>query len=73
MSYSQIATGGPNSISPPRQIIQTYNNQPSSGWALAASARGWKGGSVLWQAKLNENSTFGGGLAIVKLHKAGKI
>jgi hypothetical protein len=36
MSHSQIAT--PNSIGLPHQIIQTYNNQPSGGWALADSA-----------------------------------
>jgi hypothetical protein len=54
MSHSQIATGRPNLISPPRQIIQTYNNQPLGGWALAESAGGWKGGSVLWPAKYKE-------------------
>jgi hypothetical protein len=39
-SHSQIATSGPNLISPPHLIIQTYNNQPSGGWALAELARG---------------------------------
>jgi hypothetical protein len=48
MSHSQLATSGPNSISPPRQIIHTYNNQPSGGWALVQLAGGWKGGSILW-------------------------
>jgi hypothetical protein len=47
MSQSQIATGGLNSIGMPHQIIQTYYNQPSGGWALAELAGGWKGGSVL--------------------------
>jgi hypothetical protein len=61
MSHSQIATGGTNSIGPPRQIIQTYNNHPSGGRALAELAGGWKGGSVLWPEKIDENSTFGGG------------
>ncbi len=61
MSHSQIATSGPNLIGLPHQIIQTYNNQPSGGWALAESAGGWKGGSNLWPAKFDENSTFGGG------------
>ncbi len=61
MSHSQIATGGLNLIGPPHQIIQTYNNQPLGGWALAELAGGWKGGSVLWPAKFNKNSTFGGG------------
>jgi hypothetical protein len=73
MSHSQIATGGPNLIGPPRQIIQTYNNQPSGGWALAESAGGWKGSYVLWPAKFDKNSTFGGGLAIAILRPAGQI
>ncbi len=61
MSHSQIATGGPNSIGPPRQIIQTYNNQPLGGWALAETAGGWKGGSVLWPAKFDKIYRLGGG------------
>jgi hypothetical protein len=74
MSHSRIATGGPNLINPPHQFIQTYPNQPSGGWALAKSAGGWKGGSVLWRAKFDENSTFfGGGVAMAKLRPAGRI
>jgi hypothetical protein len=61
MSHSQIATGGPNSIGPPRKIIQMYHNQPSGGWALAELAGEWKGSSVLWPAKFVKNLTFGGG------------
>jgi hypothetical protein len=60
MSHSQIATGVPNLIGPPCQIIQTYNNQPSGGLALAELAGGWKGVSILWPAKFGKNSTFGG-------------
>jgi hypothetical protein len=71
MSHSQIATGGPNSTGPPRQIIQTYNNQPSDGWALAESAGGWKGHSVLWPAKFNKNSTFGGGVSHSQIASSG--
>jgi hypothetical protein len=47
VSHSQIAFSGPNSIGQPGQNIQTYHNQPLGGWALAKSARGWKGGSIL--------------------------
>jgi hypothetical protein len=61
MSHSQIATGGQNLISLPRQIIQKNNNQPLGGWALAESAGGRKGSSVLWLAKFDKNLTFGGG------------
>jgi hypothetical protein len=61
MSHSQIATSGPNSIGLSHQIIQTYNNQPLGGWALAELAGGWKGHSILWPAKFDKNSTFGGG------------
>ncbi len=63
MSHSQIATSRLNSIGPSHQIIQTYNNQPLGGWALAESARGWKGHSILWPAKFNKNSMFGGGVS----------
>ncbi len=74
MSHSQIATGGSNLIGPPHQFIQTYHNQPWGGWGLAESAGGWKSGSILWPAKFDKNSTFlGGGLAIAKLHSAGRI
>jgi hypothetical protein len=61
MSHSQIATGGPNLISLPCQIIQIYNNQPSGGWALAESAGEWNGGSILWPENFDGNSTFEGG------------
>ncbi len=72
-SHSQIATGGLNLVGPPYQIIQTYHKQPVGGWALAESAGGWKGGSVLWPAMFDKKSTFGGGLAIAKSQPAGKI
>jgi hypothetical protein len=61
MSHSRIATGGPNAIGPPHQIIQTYHNQPSGDRALPESAGGWKGGFVLWLAKFDKKSMFGGG------------
>jgi hypothetical protein len=72
MSHSQIATGGPNSIGPPRQIIQTYNNQPSGGWALGELAGGWKGHSVLWPANSTKIQRLGGGLAIAKSRPVGQ-
>jgi hypothetical protein len=71
MSHSQIVTGGPNLIGPPHQIIQTYNNQPSGGWALAESAGGWKGGSVLWPAKFDKDSMFGGGVSHSQIASSG--
>jgi hypothetical protein len=54
MSHIQVATGGPNLIGPPHQIIQTYHNQPLGGWALAKLAGGWTGGSILWPANFNK-------------------
>jgi hypothetical protein len=71
MSHSQIATGGPNLISLPHQIIQTYHNQPSGGWALAESAGGWKGDFVLWPAKFDKISMFGGGVAHSQIASSG--
>jgi hypothetical protein len=61
MSHSQIATAGPNLIGLPHQIIQTYPNQPSGGWALSDLAGGWKGGSILWPAKFDKKLMLGGG------------
>jgi hypothetical protein len=71
MSHSQIATGEPNLIGPPHQIIQTYNKQPLGGWALAESAGGWKGGSILWLVKFDKKSTFGGGVSHSQIASSG--
>jgi hypothetical protein len=72
MSHSQIATGGPNSISPPHQISQTHNNQPSGGWALAESAGGWKGHSILWLAKIRQKfNVWGGGVSHCQIASRG--
>jgi hypothetical protein len=63
MSHSQITTGGPKPIGPLGQSIQTYNNQPSGGWALAESAEGWKGGFFFVAVKFRQKFEFEGGVS----------
>jgi hypothetical protein len=73
MSHSQIATGGPNLISPPHQIVKhsSPNHWVAGIWLNWPGDR--KAAPFCGRINLTKNQRLGGGLPIAKLHPAGQI